>query len=161
MLHSLARSMHKPVLWLMLPLAVLAGRPSAGCVCIDGSVKTACCRSAWLVAGLGCNLSEEGDCCTVRDAPCPSCASRAAGEEHTDNGRSDCSPTGACQCHALANNIEPAKVKQWSVADGFAHALASAVLAAQPQVHAAGIESSPRDASHPPDLVVLYQRFTI
>ncbi|MCI0361478.1 MAG: hypothetical protein L0211_23595 [Planctomycetaceae bacterium] len=163
MFRSLSKSIRKPVLWLMLPLAVLAGRPTAGCICVDGSVKTACCQSDWFLASLRSNSAEGSDCCAGRDAPtCPHCCSPAGNGSRTDNSTSGCSSLGGCRCSALANNVQPTKITDWSQTDGFTHAPASSVeIPVQAQVLTASFQNVPGDVPHPPDMVVLYQRLTI
>lgn len=167
MFRRFAKSMHKPVLWLMLPLAVLAGRPSAGCVCGDGTFMTVCCKSNWLFAGvgavpnLGLGQAKEAKCCGQSpSATCPHCCNTAQG--HRDSGSFGCSAAGGCQCQALANNVEPTKITDWSVDAAAAQLLVPAeILVAWPPVLSRHSLSARFEALPPPDRVVLFLHLTI
>ena len=154
-----AKSMRKPVLWLMLPLAVLAGRPSAGCVCGDGTFMTVCCKTNWLLAGVG--AVESKSCCDKSvSATCPRCCNSA--HELPTDGNSGCSGGGGCQCHALANNVEPTKITDWSgdIAESHLHVPVEILSTWLPVVSRHSL-NVPAEALPPPDRVVLFLHLTI
>lgn len=157
MFRTLAKSIRKPVLWLMVPLAVLAGRPSVGCVCADGTVHTSCCKAGW--PGLDASTAKSAACCDdAQPTGCPHCCQHGSPTTDESNG---CSSAG-CQCQALANDVKPAKITDWSAADSFSHAPAPAVsLPTLPQVDASTMRCVRGDELHPPDRVVLYLHLTI
>jgi hypothetical protein len=162
MFHSLARSMQKPLIWLMLPLAVLAGRPTAGCLCGDGTVKTACARTDWPLIKLGGSESESSACCRdTESSQCPTCCSSQQGLPANDGG-AHCSAASGCRCHALANNVEPAKITKWTVdTDDSRLHVPAAVLGVLPPVVVFHAASVPAECLPPPDRVVLFLHLTI
>jgi len=160
MFHSLTRSLRKPILWLMLPLAVLAGRPTAGCVCLDGTVKTTCCKSNWLIGSLCDSHVASKHCCSHGGSGhCGDCCHAAQGDSA---GGPNYSATGGCQCQTLANSAESAKITKWSANPGESHLLVplaeSFVLPLVVDYHAASV---PAEVLPPPDRVVLFLHLTI
>ena len=170
MFHFLARSMRKPLIWLMLPLAVLAGRPTAGCLCGDGTVKTACAKTDWPLIGLAgsesessacCRDTSSACCCATEPSQCATCSLSQQGPQSNEGG-THCSAASGCQCQALANNVKPAQITDWTVDthDSRLH-VPPAMLGVLPPVVIFRAANVPAECLPPPDRVVLFLHLTI
>ncbi len=159
MFRRFAKSMRKPVVWLMLPLAVLAGWPSAGCVCGDGTFMTVCCKTSWLLAGIGAvpnvglgRANHENCCGQSESTVCPSNCNAVHGH----------SASCGCQCQALANNVGLTKMTDRSVNTATAQILVRAeVLAELSPILSRHSLSAWSEGLTPPDRVVLFLHLTI
>jgi hypothetical protein len=154
--------MQKPLIWLMLPLAVLAGRPTAGCLCGDGTVKTVCAKTGWPLVKLGgSELASSVSCRDTESSQWPNCCPPQPGPPANDGG-AHCSTANGWLCRALANNVEPAQITNWTVDtdDSRLHLPAAALDVLPPVVvlHAASVRA---ECLPPPDRVVLFQHLTI
>jgi hypothetical protein len=166
MFHSLARSMQNPLIWLMLPLAVLAGRPTAGCFCGDGTVKTVCAKTGWPLVKLGGSELTSSACCRncrrdKESSQWPNCCPPQPGLPANDGG-AHCSTANGWLCRALANNVEPAQITNWTIdTDDSRLHVPAAVLGVLPPAAAFHAASVPAESLPPPDRVVLFLHLTI
>jgi hypothetical protein len=95
--------LRNPILWLMVPMVLLVSRPSAGCVCADGTVLPVCCKSDPVLSRL-CNKSPK-QCCASASV-CPHCKPDAASQGPAGSCELK---TGSCGCHSLPNHVDAAK----------------------------------------------------
>jgi len=155
MFRFFTKSMHKPVLWLMLPLAVLAGRPTSGCLCGDGAVKASCAKTDWPFSAV-C-LASTTCCCDGGPSHAPACCPA----QSSPNGVSRCS-AGGCQCHALANHVNSVKLTKWTVEiEGLQFPVATAEVHVPAAELARHVTTIPAEVLPPPDRVVLFLHLTI
>lgn len=115
--------LRKSVLWLMVPMVLLANRAAIGCVCADGTVLPVCCKSEPFLAGL---CGEQGHDCCAKVAFCPHCKPHSSSKSLT--GPSDLK-NGDCGCRSLPNYVDTVKTENLK-APSLSHGLA--VLATWP-----------------------------
>lgn len=95
--------LRKSILWLMVPMVLLVGRPAAGCVCADGTVLPVCCKSEPMLSRVCSRLGKD---CYAKASICPHCKRDAA--SHGPEGSCELK-TGSCGCHSLPNHVDAAK----------------------------------------------------
>jgi hypothetical protein len=91
--------LRKPLIWFLLPVALLTGRPMVGCVCSDGSYKVSCEKL------IGSLVWPQGkpqlSCCPgAQTGSCPAC--HKAGGQDCDGVSSN----RQCVCRGIENNLK-------------------------------------------------------
>lgn len=120
--------LRKPILWLMVPMVLLVGRPAAGCVCADGTVLPVCCRSQPLLSGL---CGPAGKECCAKPSVCPHCKRESSAK--LPDGRCEVQK-GDCGCHSLSNYVDATKASDLNPQSlQFSVAFSPALLVAVPQ----------------------------
>lgn len=97
--------LRKPLILLLLPVALLTSRPMVGCICSDGTYKVSCEKLVgsflWLQAtkdqGLSC-------CSTTNFHKCPACNNPA--ESETPGTCDIASSESRCECRGIENNLK-------------------------------------------------------
>lgn len=121
----------------------------------------------WLLGGagavplLGSGHADSESCCgETASTSGPRCCNTAQGQPV--DGDSSCSASGGCQCHALANNVEPTKITDWSgdIAESQLHVRVE-ILSTWLPVVSGHSRNVPAEALPPPDRVVLFLHLTI
>jgi len=82
------------VLWAMVPLAAVGGRPVIGCVCADGSYKTACPMLREALEHRGCACRETACCshCGTEESTTSCCATESDTAERSLVNSKCCHP---------------------------------------------------------------------
>ncbi|HZL88456.1 MAG TPA: hypothetical protein VFB96_08810 [Pirellulaceae bacterium] len=147
-----SRSLASVVIWVMVPLAALAGRPSTACVCADGRIQSLC-PLIWPIAASG------KSCCLAHVAGNSCCDEhgRQAGDSSVHNRPGNC-----CRSVLAASALEVRRTDGGASAAS-AHGATMAAPVSQLEVDAAahckavGTLVGPLAA----DLPVLLSRLTI
>ena len=90
----------KPLIWLLLPVALLAGRPMVGCVCSDGTYKVSCEKlsGSFLWAN---STKQQASCCpNANTSSCPAC------HPSSENRCDGVSSRNECVCNGIENNLK-------------------------------------------------------
>lgn len=103
MYRRLLTHLRKPFLWLMVPMVLLVGRPAAGCVCADGTIKSVCCKSEPILSAFEC---PSGKGCCEHSFACSHCSQ----DSSRDSSEEICLKNATCGCHSLPNHIDAARV---------------------------------------------------
>ena len=148
--------LRKPLIWLLLPVALLTGRPMIGCVCSDGTYKVSCEKLIGSLVWSQATGNHGESCCpTANSAHCPACHKPA----HTGDGAS---AQSQCRCRGIENNLKltsPTNLDQ-ERDSAFVAFTISEVFCSSPLVsHDLG--SPLRNDLPPPDRVVLFLHLTI
>lgn len=160
MFRSFISSVRRPIIWLMLPVALVAGRPAAGCVCPDGSVKTFCCQSDWLFPGLKSASRQPNNCCEGQTSSCSNCCNSQHGSLAKNSAAHLIDHD--CQCHSLPNNVLVPEISKWSEdMTSYDLAMPAYVLVLQYAVRAPGLKGDQAKFLPPPDRVVLFLHLVI
>ncbi len=92
--------LRKPLIWLLLPVALLTGRPMIGCVCSDGTYKVSCEKLVGSLVWLQSTVKHGEACCpTANSGQCPGCHKPA------DTGDGASAPS-RCRCRGIENNLK-------------------------------------------------------
>jgi hypothetical protein len=93
--------LRKPLIWLLLPVAFLAGRPMVGCICSDGTYKVSCENLVGSLLWSQTASRHQGPCCPMEiSAKCPACQDRSG---NTCDGAS---AQSQCHCRGIENNLK-------------------------------------------------------
>lgn len=148
--------LRKPILWLMVPMVLLVGRPTAGCVCADGTVLPVCCKSEPVLSRLCGRSSKE---CCANASTCPHCKR----DDSSQAPVGSCElKTGGCGCHSLPNHVDAAKSNDF---DPRSHQFSADVSTFRPVVapEQAGFRQSAAAVQCQPsiDRIVVFRHLTI
>ena len=91
----------KPLIWLLLPVALLTGRPMVGCICSDGTYKVSCEKLVGNFVWPQATEQHGMSCCPVASSgSCPAC--HAPSEKYGDG----VSANDKCVCRGIQNNLK-------------------------------------------------------
>ena len=91
----------KLLIWLLLPVALLTGRPMVGCICSDGTYKVSCEKLIGSLIWPQSAGTHKGTCCPSANSPhCPACHQPA---EKSGTGASS---QNDCRCRGIENNLK-------------------------------------------------------
>lgn len=152
--------LRKPLIWMLLPVALLTGRPMVGCICSDGTYKVSCeklvgsCR--WLQA-----MSQNGrSCCSTPNVAntqkCPTC------QEPANNSSEAAGAPSQCHCRGMENNLTLRSSRELERNRESAFAVVSVS-----EIHSGAaaiphdLRSPLRNDLPPPDRIVLFLHLTI
>lgn len=146
--------LRKPLIWLLLPVALLTGRPMVGCVCSDGSYKVSCEK---LIGSLVWSQGKkQSPCCPADSGSCPAC--------HKEAGQ-DCdgvSSNSQCVCRGIENNLKLTSSVNVDQDDDSSFVEFTIPENASPQSSLSCVlENVHRTDLPPPDRVVLFSHLTI
>jgi hypothetical protein len=97
----IVQRLRKPLIWLLLPVALLAGRPMVGCVCSDGTYKVSCEKLVGNFVWPQAAEKHETSCCPATSSgSCPACHTSA--EKNSDG----VSAESRCVCRGIQNNLK-------------------------------------------------------
>lgn len=145
----------KPLIWLFLPVALLAGRPMVGCTCSDGTYKVSCEKLLGSFLWANSTKSQQASCC-----PSEHTGSCAACHPSVENGCDGISARNECVCKGIANNL-----KLSSTTNLDQDQLVTFACFALPESDCSpalrDLEGMLRSDLPPPDRVVLFLHLTI
>ena len=147
----------KLLIWLLLPVALLTGRPMVGCICSDGTYKVSCEKLIGSLIWPQSAGTHKGTCCPTVDSPhCPACHQPAEESEAGASSEND------CRCRGIENNLKLTSVTNLNqeretlpAAFDFPEFYHSASQVAN------SLDCAIRNSLPPPDRVVLFLHLTI
>lgn len=157
MTQATIQRLRKPLIWLLLPVALLTGRPMVGCICSDGTYKVSCEKLIGSFQWWQATDNHGSSCCpTANSGNCPTC------QEPAENTSVSAAAQSQCQCRGIANNLtlpsltelerdRDSALATFSISDDYS----SVSLVA----HELG--SPLRNDLPPPNIVVLFLHLTI
>lgn len=93
--------LRKPLVWLLLPVALLTGRPMVGCVCSDGTYKVSCEKLVGNFVWPQATEKHGTSCCPATSSDsCPAC--HPSSEKNSDG----ISANSRCVCRGIQNNLK-------------------------------------------------------
>lgn len=95
--------LRKPLIWLLLPVALLTGRPMVGCVCSDGTYKVSCEKLVGNFVWPQAIEKHESSCCPAANSDsCPACRSPSWENKNSNM----VSAESQCVCRGIQNNLK-------------------------------------------------------
>lgn len=156
MVKNAIQRLRKPLIWLLLPVALLTGRPMIGCVCSDGTYKVSCEKLVGSLIWSQATVNHGESCCPAADSgQCPGCHKPA----HTGDGASAQNP---CRCRGIENSLmltSPKDLDQERDSSFVAFHIAEVCCSSPLVSHDLG--SPLRNDLPPPNRVVLFLHLTI
>jgi hypothetical protein len=151
------RRLYKPLIWLLLPVALLAGRPMVGCTCSDGTYKVTCEKLIGSFLWANSTKNQQASCCpSANTGSCPACHPSA------ENGCDGVSARNECVCKGIANNLKltsSTNLEQHQVVSFACFAIPESDCSPARALY--DLEGMLRSDLPPPDRVVLFLHLTI
>lgn len=148
--------LRKPLIWLLLPVALLTGRPMVGCVCSDGAYKVSCEKLVGNFVWPQATEKQGTSCCPASNSSsCPSCHPSSEENNHGVSAES------RCVCRGIQNHLKLTSSTNLDRERHISFAPLNVDVDCAPSLVALELRSPLHSDLPPPNRVVLFLHLTI